>query len=515
MRVLYGGIAVTYGGLLVTYGLDDIDNGGGYMPISSNIPLTRVPGSYTEIDNSQALSGVQTIPYKILLLAQKTAGGTATANVMERITNVETAITRLGAGSIGAMMAAASLAANQFTETWIMPISDNGAGVAATGSVAFSGTVTAAGTLELYIAGINVEVAITSGMATTAIATAVAAAITANANLPVSGVASTSTVNLTAKNKGEVGNYIDIRLNYYGETPVPGLTATITAMASGAGNPDITSALAAIGEEWFQIIASPYVDSSNLTKLETELATRFSPLVEIEGHAFVGATGSQSTLGTLGDSRNSPHLTIIQASYEPTPPWCKAAETAAITAYYAAIDPARPLQTLPYSYCLPPAKSARFDQNERNLLLNDGIATTYVDAGGVMRTERLVTTYKTNALGAPDVSYLDTETLLTLLLIRHDWKDYIRNKYPRHKLGDDGTRYGAGQAVVTPNVIKAEAFSKFREWELAGLVENFDQFKADLIVERNASDRNRMDVLLPPDIINQLRVVASVIAFRL
>jgi hypothetical protein len=38
--------------------------------------------------------------------------------------------------------------------------------------------------------------------------------------------------------------------------------------------------------------------------------------------------------------------------------------------------------------------------------------------------------------------------------------------------------------------------------EELGLVENFDQFKTDLVVERNASDPNRLDFLLPPDIIN-------------
>jgi phage tail sheath gpL-like len=101
------------------------------------------------------------------------------------------------------------------------------------------------------------------------------------------------------------------------------------------------------------------------------------------------------------------------------------------------------------------------------------------------------------------------------MYIRHDWRDYVLRKYPRHKLADDGTRYGIGQAVVTPVVMKAEAIAKFREWEDLGLVENIDNFKANLIAERNASDPNRMDVLLPPDLVNQLRIVANKIQFRL
>ena len=63
--------------------------------------------------------------------------------------------------------------------------------------------------------------------------------------------------------------------------------------------------------------------------------------------------------------------------------------------------------------------------------------------------------------------------------------------------------------------MKAEAIVKAREWEELGLVENIDDFKANLIAERNVSDPNRLDTLLPPDLVNQLRIVANKIQFRL
>ena len=59
------------------------------------------------------------------------------------------------------------------------------------------------------------------------------------------------------------------------------------------------------------------------------------------------------------------------------------------------------------------------------------------------------------------------------------------------------------------------AIAKFRQWEEQGLVEGIDQFKADLIVERNISDVNRLDFMLPPDLINQLRVTGVKIGFLL
>ena len=488
------------------------------MAISfNNIPSTiRVPGVYSEVDNAQAVSGLQFIPYRRLLLGQKIAAGTAPALVMVQVTSVAQAVTLFGAGSMLSGMVAAALAQDSFAELWCLPIADNGAGVFAAGTITIAGTVTAAGTLNLYIAGRRIQVAVATTDTPTTIAAAVVAAITADTSLPVGASNVAGVITITAKNKGEAGNSIDIRTNYYAGDALPaGMSATIVAMASGATNPALTAAIAAMGDEWFQVIAMPYTDAANLTMLEAEMASRFGPLREIEGHAFAAASGAFGTISTLGNSRNSPHLTIVQSTAEPMPPWEKAAETASIAAYYAAIDPARPLQNLPYKWSLPPLMNDLYTFEERNLLLYDGIATTYVDSAGVMQAERLITTYKLNAAGGADASYLDSETMFTLMFIRHDWRDYVKRKYPRHKLASDGTRYGPGQAVVTPKLMKAEYVSKAREWEEAGLVENIDTMKAGIVSERNASDPNRLDMLVPPDLVNQLRIVANQIMFRL
>ena len=148
-------------------------------------------------------------------------------------------------------------------------------------------------------------------------------------------------------------------------------------------------------------------------------------------------------------------------------------------------------------------------------MLYDGVSTTTVDADGRIIIERLITTYKTTPIGAADISYLDVNTPLTLGYLRATFRNRFLRKFPRHKLADDGTRYGPGQAVVTPKVAKAECIAIFREWEDAGLVEGIDQFKTDLIVERNANDPNRLDILLPPDLVNQLRVTGVKIGFLL
>ncbi len=194
-----------------------------------------------------------------------------------------------------------------------------------------------------------------------------------------------------------------------------------------------------------------------------------------------------------------------------------AASVAANAMYYGNIDPARPFQTLPLTGILPPQLEDRFaDFPENNQLLYDGLSTFTCGTDGVVRIGRLITTYKTNERGADDTSYLDLNTGLTLGYIRWDWRNHMLRKFPRHKLGNDGVKRAAGQAIITPMIAKAECIVKARDWEQRGLVENVDSvFKPNLIVERNASDPNRLDFLLPPDLMNQFIVGAANIQFYL
>ncbi|MEK8441689.1 YmfL family putative regulatory protein [Escherichia coli] len=148
--------------------------------------------------------------------------------------------------------------------------------------------------------------------------------------------------------------------------------------------------------------------------------------------------------------------------------------------------------------------------------IEDGVVepTAYVESG-VLRIQRDVTTYRKNAYGVADNSYLDSETLHTSAYVLRKLKSVITSKYGRHKLASDGTRFGPGQAIVTPAVIKGELLATYRQLERAGIVENYELFKQYLVVERDASDPNRLNTLFPPDYVNQLRVFAVVNQFRL
>lgn len=483
----------------------------------NEIPVDiRTPGQYIEIDNSKALKGLPSQERKILVMGQRLATGTVLEAVPTRVSTFEQAVDYFGRGSQLAAMVGAAKKGNAYGEMWAVALNDNAAGVAATHTVTFTGTVTAAGTLNMYIGGVLVQSGVDAGETNTTTATNLAAAINANLDLPVTATSAVGVVTLTLRHKGEMGNSLDIRANYYSDEALPrGLAVAIAAGAAGSGNPSVATAIAALGGDQFYTIITPWTDTSNLTALEAEMSTRWGPMSQKTGHIFGGLVGTFATLATAGAARNSVHTTLIGAYKSPTPPWIMAAALGAVCEFHGSIDPARPFQTLTLPGVLPPALNFRFTQAERNLLLRDGISTWTVDAGGTVLIERVITTYQTNVLGIPDISYLDLETKWTVDYIRYAVRARIALRYPRYKLADDGTQFAPGQAIVTPRVIKAELYGLFRELEEAGLVENFDQFKADLLVVRSNSDPNRINAVIPPDIVNQFRVFAAAVQFRL
>jgi phage tail sheath gpL-like len=490
-----------------------------FNSVPSNI---RIPFVAVEFDSSKAQQGPALLAYKALLIGQKLTAGTFTADALVKVSNIDQVITGAGRGSMLHRQALAWFASNKSTELWLGVLSDNGGGVAATGTIVVAGPATASGTIALYLGGERVTVGVNNADASTAIATAIGAAINANADLPVTASVGASTVTLTFRHKGLAGNAYDVRANFRdGDATPAGVTLTITAVGAvvaGTLNPVMTNLIAAMADMWFQIWSHPYTDATSLVAIEGELATRFGPMRQQQGLAITSATGSFSTLTALGVGRNSPHSVIVsQTGLAPlTPPMEFAAEVAAVVAVAGAVDPARPFQTLALTRALAAPETDQWDSfTERNTFLFSGIATTKRVTGGGVQLDRIITTYQLSPSGAADTAYLDATTMLTLLYLRFSFRVRMQNRYPRHKLANDGTRFGAGQAIITPKLGKAEAITWFREMEELGLVEGFDQFKRDLVCERNVSDPNRLDFLLPPDILNGLIVVGAQIQFRL
>ena len=477
----------------------------------NQIPINlRTPGQYIEIDNSRALAGMVGINQRLLIIGQSLSTGTAEAETLTRVVSDREADEKFGRGSMLAEMIKAARNVNPYTELWAVALEDDDAADPAAGTIALSGTITGSGTLSVMIGGVRVRTAVAADDTPSEVATNLAAAINAADTLMVTAAAETATVTLTARNAGLVGNEIDIRVNYYSDDKLPaGLVVAITAMAGGTANPDVADAIAVLADQKFDYIVMPYTDSANLTAVEDELESRWGPLAPLDGFAFSAASGTSAELSTLGNTRNSQFVTILGTGKSPTWAPCCAAMYGALAALYLDNDPALPLQTLELMGMLAPAMSERFDQSERNVLLYDGISTFVVNSGGKCLVERAITTYQKNNFGAEDPSYLDLNTMAALAYIRVQVRARISQVYPRHKLADDDAYVAPGQAIVRPKDIRNELIALFRSMEDAGIVEGLSQFKQDWWWKGTRRTENRVDALIPPDLVGQFRVFAG------
>jgi len=488
------------------------------MPIPFNsIPSSaRTPFVFVEFDSSRAVQVPGAVQFAGLLIGQRLSTGTVAALVPTVVTREEQAIAFFGAGSMIQDMARAFFAQRAGAELTVVALADP-AGDKGAGTVVFGASSPQPGNAVIWVGGRRYSVPSSTVSTASTLAAALAAAISADPYAAVTAAASTATVTVTARHAGTAAGLIDIRHSHAADEALPvGVTAAITAMSGGTGDVDLDDVIAAIpADKQFHVMALPYTDSTNLGKLKTELDDRLGPERQIGSVAFVATTGNLSAAQTLGNAHNSASLCVMSVYSSPSPVWAIASAAASTAAGAAAIDPARPFQTLPLIGIVAPKAVDRFSRSERDILLTDGIATTVVNGNSQVAIDRLITNYQTSALGAADTAYLDATTVFTLDRLRFELRTLFLTQTPRHKLANDGTRFAAGQAVLTPKGARGLVLGLAQSWEARGLIENLEAFKADLIAERNSLDPNRLDIYLPPDLVNGLVVVAAQLGFRL
>jgi phage tail sheath gpL-like len=482
-----------------------------YYPTSN-----RVPGVYVEMDPSQA--NTATVLQNTLLLGQITSAGNAVVDEPVLIESKAQVLQLCGAGSMLAQMADRYLDRDPFGPLYILPLDDNPAAAAATGTIAISGTATASGTLNVYIGGVRVQAGVSAGDAATAVATALDDAIVANANLTVTSSAASATVTLTAKNKGEAGNDIIVQQNYLGtaggEYPVPGITLNITAPTGGTANPDFATALGNLSSQAFDFICVPYNDTASLDLMKDFLADdvgRWSWEQMIYGGAFSAFRGTLGECTSFGLGRNDQHMSVVAFNGSPDPVWIWATEACAASASSLRVDPGLPLQYINTTLKAPPIPT-RWSLGERNTLLYDGMSTFRVGDDGTVIVERMATTYQKNAAGAPDNSYLDVETMYGLMFVARQMSDYLLTRYARKKLVSDQTPILYGSNCVNAPMIKASVIVDYRALEAQGYVQNSANFARTVAVE-NAGN-GLVKILAPVDLVNQLRQIAILLQFR-
>lgn len=497
------------------------------MSISfSQIPDTlRTGGVFVEFDNSRAVSGSPARIHRALIVAPKLAAGTLSIAAPTRITSSGEADRLCGVGAIGAQMIKAFRTQSSVPELWAIGVTDPESGSAPTATITvtvaadyLAGDVSSipAGTVVLYIGGTRIPVSFPAGKTAAEIAALIKSAIEDHPELPVTATVSTNVVTLTGKHALAIGK-LDVRDSLFDGERMPLGLSLAYASTAGAGDIDHDGVIAAIGDRRYHSVVLPDCGSAALAAWATEMTRRGTALEAAGGIVFAAVPGTLAQMmavgaGAGGDGGpNCERLCLVPAGASPTPPWIIASALAALDG--AENDPLRPRRTLKLQGVLAPASPLTRD--ERNQLLWAAVSSLTVDAGGSVRVERLITTYRTNALGTADPSYLDLTTVRTLDRLRDDIVDRVQLRYPRHKLAQDGTAFGPGQAVVTPATIRAELIQLFGEWETAGLVQGKGQFISELHVEISANDPHRLDTNLSPHLLGKFLTAGFLLSFRL
>lgn len=475
-----------------------------------------VPGTFVKISNVRAAGTFQVAPLRTIIIGQRLSTGTTAKEILTQIFSVEDAQARAGLGSMVAEMAAHWFLNNNIDEIYFIGLDDDGGATQGTQLITVAGPATAAGTMFLHINGDLISVGVANGDTADEIAAAINTELARFPQLAITAGAVTNVVTLTARNGGTVGNTIDVRFNINEDQSFPqGVTAPVTTGVTGATDPDLDLAIAVIPDtKVFGAFIVPYNDVSNTTKIVDEAERRFEPIVQTEGHVFQSKRADVSDIIAFADDRNSPNQSVIDGGeFAALPSYLDIAGVVGQAANALNIDPARPLKTLVVNGSIGDEDSFLRNFAEEQSLLVNGASIRRVAANGDVSIGRMVTTYRLNDVGSPDTSFQSINTVFIASFLRQSIIGRVGQKFGRHKLAQNGTRFGAGQPVVTPNIFIAEMVALFGDWEEAGLVEDATQFKAEITAIINLSNPNKLDVVMGPNFINQFHIADITLEF--
>lgn len=487
----------------------------------SEIPAgNKVPIFATQFDNTNAVkSGA--MPWKNLIIGQPLATKGTYNGTLVQIISDEQADAYFGAGSQLALMIRAFRKNSKYMELWALPVADDSESAAAVGTivadVSGGSGLTNPGVIRLMVGGQSVPVNVAATDNSAAVATKIAAAINANSNLPVTATVSTATVTVTAKNKGSLGNGIDICYNHYqGEELPAGLALTITAMANGGADPVYAAGNVGniIDGTWFNCIISGSSEATNVGYIKGILDERWTATVQQTGVCFFAVGGDLSANTTRGNALNSQVLVLPALPKSPTPAFEISAATCGCIAPISSNDAGAVLSNYAVKGIVAPKQEDRLGLANNNLLLNAGCALLVAGNDGTVYLKRIVTTYKQTPSGASDTSYQQLETIFTLSFLRWDWNNYMASRYPHAKLADDGNDFGPGQVIMTPKLGAGELLGRYKYWMSKGLVQNYDSFKANLVVIRDPDDTTALQFLIPAELISQFFIGKSLLQFK-
>lgn len=457
---------------------------------------------------------------RVLLIGHASADAVMADNVPLPCPSIAEARRLAGKGSMLDDMVRIARRNAPAQELWIIAVPETG--TAGTRTITVE-AAPAAGAGLIEIAGETVAVQVASGDTANAVAAAIAAAINGffnaltGASLPFTATAATGVVTLTPRHAGAIMNAIDIHVPTIDGTNVLTGKVTIAAPTAGSGTPDITAALAALGDDEFDWIVCPFADATSLGRLETllsDISGRWAWNRQIYGHVFVPMSDTIGNLTTAGLARDNRHVTIlptIASTGLPNPVWQWAAGIAVRIAPWlsdgATGNVSRNQSGLVVEGLYPPRdRSGWLDYATRDAFLGSGLSTWKVNTGGDVVIDKVITTARTFN-DVPDTTFRDIQKIGQLVYALRRFRTDLTVEHGQRAIADDNP--GNLPAISTPADIKATFMHSYERMVMTGVLENAVRAAEMIEVRRNADNPNRVDIHAPIDMVNPLDVIAA------
>lgn len=475
-------------------------------------------GVFLEFDKKRNNEIINVVPTIALLIGQKLSSGTATAGEVVLVGSLEDSAAYFGKNSMLHAMFETFFKASPYTRVFGLPMADAADSVAATGKYAFAGTATASGTYHAYIAGkYHIACPVVAGESANTIAARFKSKVDelfAMSSLPVSGTVLLGDVTLTCTWKGTTGNEIFLADNWYpGQTTPAGITVTITQMASGATDPDITNPLVNLASEQYTDVVNPYTDATNMDAIEEHLAAKWEALVGKEGISYAALKDTFADLSTYGDGRNSPFVSMMPAKDFPTPTWIIATAVCGRSCSHS--DPAKPRTNGELVDVIPPKKGQGLTDTQLNaLLVYSGFSTYQITPDNTVLIGNLTTMYQVNENNVIDLSFHRHATIKILSAVRYDLVAFFQGFLTWKLAPDDSEITGDPEVMTTQKAIDlAYARLFLMQKEKAWLI-NVEKNKDLILSGINADNQDRIDIRVPPDCIRHVNQVGILAQFK-
>lgn len=459
------------------------------------IPVsTRKPGVYFEFNTKLARSSLPTNEQRVLIYGQRLSTGMVPALKIVDVFSDKDSAVFFGAGSIAHRMVINAIEANPNAQIAVITVDDAAAAQAAMAEVEITAAATGRGILTFFVGPESVDVAIEGDMPAADMAAAVAAAINALVELPVTATATAAKIKVQAKNKGEAGNQIQVAAVIRYST---GATNTIKAqLTGGMADPDLRPAYAAAFGTSHEIRVCPFASQEALLAFRDHLEDLGSPLEQRDSIGVAGFPGTLAAASTVASAINS---AIISFAW-----YNKSKRTSGeIAAGYAAVmaseeHPARPLNYLEIKGLDIIDQEDYPGRKEQENALHNGVTPLIVGPGNRVQIVRAISTYLVDAQNIPDDSCLDITVFRILHYFRKACRQAVALRFPRELLSEK-----------TPPKVRTLLLQISYQCETLEILQNIDQYKDRLVVQKHQQNKGMCVAAIPAPIVHGMHIFAG------